>query len=138
MEDVISKELLSEVLFNGRVRIKSIGINDNTLDYSMNCSLNEKDGTDYNKHIEDNYYVVKRDIYEDINIYELAHKCKVWAYEQRYLVESSVMGVAIISRDTGIRDNLLLQRDRKVMYDPLLDIKACQWILDNKYRHETK
>ena len=74
----ISKELLGEVLFGGRVEIKSFGVNENTLDYSMYCSLNEKDGTDFNESIPDNYYVVKRHIYDDINISELGYKIEDW------------------------------------------------------------
>lgn len=122
----ISKELLSEVLFGGRVQITGFGINGAKLDYSLYCSINEKDGTEFNKDIPDNYYVKKSNIYEYINIYELAHKCKEWAFNKGYSIsihQSEISGyIAEIHCGWSVIDF-------HNKFEPEAIIKACEYIL---------
>ena len=71
MEEIISKELLSDVLY---VRINdivnSITTPSNLFGYEIKtgCSNHLGDDTEYRQ----------------INIHELAHKCKDWAYSEGY------------------------------------------------------
>lgn len=127
---MISKELLSEVMFNGRVEIRSIGINNNILEYSLFCSINEKDGTNFNEDMPDNYYVVKQNICEYINIYELAHRCKEWAYKQGYSYIGNNKLCNIHKEDNSII--MIVNKNINNWFDINLDFIACQWILDNK------
>ena len=83
---MISKELLSEVLHGSRIIIKDLRNMENCLEYVSYCSINEMNGTKYNENLPDNYYVVKADRWQEINIYELAHKCKEWAWQQHELM----------------------------------------------------
>lgn len=73
---------------------------------------------------------VNSDIYEDINIYEFAFKCKEWAYENNYYVYSTpsfaLEGVAYIVEDNNIGKRLkTLQLGSEVE----AIIQACEWIL---------
>ena len=131
---MISKELLSEVMFNGRVEIRSIGINNNILEYSLFCSINEKDGTNFNEDMPDNYYVVKQNICEYINIYELAHKCKEWAYNKGFLYwyENSKLYIKIM-HSCKVDFEIDIGNYKKP-FEIDIDFKACQWILNNKDR----
>lgn len=67
----------------------------------------------------------------NINIYELAHKCKSWVYEQGYLIGlNSRQGVTLID----IQTNMVL---RYITFDNLkqvirFELNLCQWILDNQ------
>lgn len=82
------------------------------------------------------YQELKR-YWESINIYELAHKCKEWAFEQGYELFSR-----ILSNDHQMTGNCLVIR---VESDPETVLKitngstepeaiflACNWILENK------
>jgi hypothetical protein len=123
---MISKELLSEVLFNSRVEIKDFGqTRYNNINYSMFCSINERDGTHFNEGIEGNYYVEKKMLYDDINIYELAHKCKEWAYSIGYVLNSNSKSYCDVC-DTGFITGF------EATTEPDAIFKACQWILDNE------
>lgn len=100
-----SKELISEVL-SKEVEEEERFIDSNSLTY------------------------VNSDIYEDINIYEFAFKCKEWAYENNYYVYSTpsfaLEGVAYIVEDNNIGKRLkTLQLDSEVE----AIIQACEWIL---------
>ena len=79
-----SKELLSAVLYNNRVEINSVFVSECEVEYSVFCSLNEMHGTNFNENIPDDYYVFKDNRYFDINIYELAHKIKLWVTKFRF------------------------------------------------------
>ena len=72
----ISKELLSEVLHGSRIIIKDLGNMENCLEYVSYCSINEMNGTKHNENLPDNYYVVKADRWQEINIYELAFRTR--------------------------------------------------------------
>lgn len=79
-----SKELLSAVLYDNRVEINNIFVSECEVEYSVFCSLNEMYGTNFNENIPDDYYVFKDNRYFDINIYELAHKIKLWVTKFRF------------------------------------------------------
>ena len=81
--------------------------------------------------------VWKEDGMSEINIYELAHKCKEFAFKQGYEIQSRIM-----SNDHQKRGNCCIL---KVEYEyescikienaktePEAIFKACQWILENK------
>ena len=108
---MISKELLSEV-FEQEIRFIKYVAN-NTYEVHFEKPIRLK-------------YII-------INIYELAHKCKEWAYENNYYVYSTpsfaLEGVAYIVEDNNIGKRLkTLQLGSEVE----AVIKACEWILDNK------
>ena len=65
-----------------------------------------------------------------INIHELTHKCKEWAYNNGYYLTIYNDAIDIVSKTTcKIIDNIT---NDSFMYDVELVFKACQWILDNK------
>ena len=106
---MISKELLSEVL--GRDVDKVKGIEANTLIYG--CA--HYDGW-----------------YDEINIYELAHKCKELALSKNYEIESSLfidgskkrIGYSQVLRE----ESPMLQKTADT--EPEAIFKACEWIME--------
>ena len=108
---MISKELLSEVL-NLKICIDDTHpyIQSNMLVYDV---LN-------NDEINTN----------NINIYELAYKCKEWVLKQGYRIiidcsKDIEVGIRILKNGRDIYSN-------KNKSEQQIIIKACQWILDNK------
>ena len=145
---MISKELLSEVLHGGRITIKDLGNMENCLEYVSYCSINEMNGTKHNENLPDNYYVVKADRGQEINIYELAHKCKEWAFKKGYFVQSDFMEVNIYPIEYDGCKMKLLQcfdivpidcdsyTEEEIDSFPHNEIEAifeaCEWILKEK------
>ena len=79
-----------------------------------------------------------RDWSLDINIYELAHKCKEWAYNQNYQLRSSYksfeMGEAwceVIARAPD-NDIFLLMSNTGADTEAEAIFQACEWILNKK------
>ena len=78
----------------------------------------------------------------DINIHELAHKCKEWAIKQNYIVESEYEGIKLdgipyaIVRVFFDGDVVFNNYSGKYIVEnhtePEAIFKACQWILENK------
>ena len=115
MSEIISKELLSDVL--------------------------KLDAEPYNIESKGNtlYYSVYEDRYEcdildnEINIYELSHKCKEWA-----LVKGWGLSSGISDHITKVRfctaTNDCFNTHKCFNDDTELEaiFKACQWILENK------
>lgn len=117
---MISKELLSEVL----------GIK-----YSFKIE-------DYNESNLNNLEWWQNEIYKEqmhtINIYELAHKCKEWAFNNGYELRNG--------RDIDVKEEICYfceyKQERQLDYlngdyflaetEPKSIFKACQWILENK------
>ena len=111
----ISKELLSMILGEKAYDIKCVS--DNIISFY----------TDY-------------DQYEEINIYELAHKCKEWAFNNGYELRNG--------RDIDVKEELCYfceyKQERQLDYansdyflaetEPESIFKACQWILDRKIK----
>lgn len=110
MELIISKELLSEVLG------EKICIEDTRpyMQYSDLC-----------------YDIYENEIStKSINIHELAHKCKEWAFDNGYYLTIYNDAVDIILQtNCKLIENIT---DDSFKYSPMLVFKACQWILDQR------
>ena len=122
---MISKELLSEVL------------NIEIIDYSIDTSqvrINQlwHEDTPLNRELE-----LFNTIYgcmHSINIYELAHKCKEWAYSKHgYLLNSRrtfktkyLLGYCEVVKDCEFYYSEYSNTEVEAIF------KACQWILENK------
>jgi len=110
----ISKELLSEVLKENIVEVYKIGSNPN---FEQNTLL----------------FKVYRcgDLY-DTNIYELAHKCKEWAYNKGFKIISGErlqdINALFIIEITDMKYNLVYREFHKSEIEAI--IKACEWILE--------
>ena len=107
---MISKELLSEVLgdeYKDRL-VDWFQVEDNYLRTYYDCGKYDLQGRPTGLGIE-------------INIYELAYKCKEWAFNNGYYLN--------IYNDAIIVENI---KDGSFKYSPMLVFKACKWILDNK------
>lgn len=132
MSNIVSKELFIEVLkkelstidlLNGISTI-NMGIN-NTIQMSY-----------YETHLK-----CMCGLYE-INIYELAFKCKEWAAKQYYSVNSGwsmthwggTYHVEVIREANKIKVLFSQSQDS----EPEAIFKACQWILDNKKNQNEK
>ena len=126
---MINKELLSEVLHGSRIIIKDLVNMENCLEYVSYCSINEMNGTKHNENLPDNYYVVKADRWQEINIYELAHKCKEWALSKGYIVIEYPLCVHIYKENTVIK-----KVEDKLSQCFIVDrvFQACEWILENR------
>ena len=100
---MISKELLSEVLGYKASYIQMVGTK-----LCFSCHI--KGGS-------------------NINIYELAHKCKEWASKKGYVVGTDLDKVNVWS----IKERIIINHFEVYFEDYLeFEIKACQWILENK------
>ena len=105
----LSKELLGNVI--GK-EIKEFVIEKNELRYILENDTNS---------IPELYY---------INIYELAHKCKEWAFNNGYYLNIYNDAIdVVLKKSCKIVENIT---DGSFKYSPMLVFKACQWILDNK------
>ena len=105
---MISKELLSEVLEEN---------------FSSNkIEFEQSRGVDSSRMVIDNW--------RTINIYELAHKCKEWAFKNGYYltIYNDAIDV-VLQSNCKVLENVT---NDTFMYDPNLVFKGCQWILDNK------
>lgn len=107
----ISKELLSEVL----------NVNVQTEIYEDDfCSDNTLIYWEFDGYHND---------YKNINIFELADKCKAWAFKKGYVVGTDLDKVNVWS----IKERIIINHFEVYFEDYLeFEIKACQWILDNK------
>lgn len=127
---MISKELLSEVLQSSKyLTIKRTGNIVDILDIDEENSLNYS--------LEKQIFLGGRNknVVHRINVHELAHRCKEWALRMGFSIETKLSGVEIIRQSTGVIEAVIQnmsQHDSFIPYDPFYDIKACQWILDNK------
>lgn len=125
---MISKELLSEVMgypisknINECGITRIIGLNESSSDGSLDLDFG--------------YQGLESSHIRYINVYQLAHKCKEWAYNKKYLLDISEDKIKIsIQKDlpyylTTIQN--VNQGNNFIPFDPYIDIKACQWIYDN-------
>lgn len=117
MENIISKELLSEVIdfVNPIDEVGNINAFDNTF-----------------------YVTFKNQCGKNINIYELAHKCKEWAWDNGYEIEELCHNLIVHYLDVEQLEYLKKEFNTEdglyIPYNPYRVFKACQWILDNKDR----
>lgn len=105
----ISKELLSEVMCIDK-------ISKDTIRQYRNYVQFYSDGEDYS-----------------INIHELSHKCKEWAHQKGFLLDSRTTHCGscfLLSSpfvyDQEIRKPFLAKTEKQAVFN------ACQWILENK------
>lgn len=73
----------------------------------------------------------------DINIYELAHKCKEWAFEKEYTISSEYIPKGDFTSSWAKVHDWLSDDDEYLFKcngdtEPESIFKACQWILENK------
>jgi hypothetical protein len=123
---MISKELLSDVL---GYRVSKSYIDD-TQDVQYVDVFLEGDDTG---------------IYDSINIYELAHKCKEWAWSLHPsslfigTVKEEIKWCCFVSFGVSIQP--IYNETRKTFYEstePEAIFKACQWIVENKEVNEER
>ena len=117
----ISKELLSEVLLETLKRHDTSfkSVTESVIDKELvHINYRRTDG------IITGYF---------INIYELAHKCKEWAYKHKYdLLSAFYQDCSVIDLRTH-NEVYLTTTMPETEFKEYVDIfKACQWILDNK------
>lgn len=117
-KEMISKELLSEVLNDNISEIDSIN---NTVQYRVF-------GKDYK--LKSN--TRNMNLYETISIHELAHKCKEWALSYGYEISSRLDKQAIATSIVWL--GFAEQTTQNATNEPEVVFKACQFILDNKDR----
>lgn len=127
---MISKELLSEVLGIRYIAMNPILEPMNKIGYLVYGSQNTPQE-------------VRRN-HKQINIYELAHKCKEYAYNQGYIISSGltpVLGVnkdgwaEVFSSSTPLDGKL---HTFKQLSEPEAIFKAAQWVLDNTSTNKLK
>lgn len=116
---MISKELLSEVLGE---EVSAMHIRGNKLNYVVPNYETEEDGE-----------IVYIDLGTNINIYELAHKCKENARAKGYLLYSYPIDVLYSRYACDVKDKrgvqLMMQSGES---EPEAIFKACEWILKEK------
>ena len=102
---MISKELLSEIMDD---KVKSIRIMNDTIFIYFENNNQE-------------YF---------IDIYELAYKCKVWAYNNSYTLRSQLK----VCYCRFPNHNDIEEKIFKADTEPEAIFKACQWILENRQK----
>ena len=112
---MISKELLSEICQTNLMSLGKLEVVGSDI-CLYNCSM-------------------QPDIYMCWNIYELAHKCKEWAYSQGYILFSKIRlnsSLASCYFDTTGKHDYEdgYHNDFRAETEPEAIFKACQWILD--------
>ena len=106
-----SKELLSEVL---RVNVKFIEFDIETIKRRIHGSVRDNDI----------YYHDGK--LKFINIYELAHKCKEWAYSKGYDIYSDYNGADVCN----ICSNYSIAPFHHNVTEKEAIFKACEWIME--------
>ena len=119
------------------------------LNVTINSVLTDKDSMyeyfDVEHEDSGSYIIVTLNAgYKAINIYELAHKCKIWAWKNGFLIRSrSTFGSGFESGyceieniHKGWTDEFFtaktLNKYESMMTEPESILEACQWILGNK------
>jgi len=132
-DKMISKKLLETVL-NLEIRdFKKTHIyhsyNHNSDDY---YELNGGEGIAFSYWRSQNPHISK---HTTINIYELAHECKKWAYERGFMLESYIVCnhkysiCKIVDFDRNLIQSFQVKNSKK---ETSSIFKACEWILDNE------
>lgn len=115
MSEIISKELLSEVLQLSEVKI---GRHLTTGKFS------------YGNRQEFYYFDGHDTIHEIINIHELAHKCKEWAFQKGWLLQIRTgLDLSVIDVFNADKQELQIRRQISEQTEPEAIFKACEWIL---------
>lgn len=79
-------------------------------------------------------YLLDNNQWYFINIYELAHKCILYAWDNFYEITPRVMGAEIMCLKTGYTVHTIYREEieKPEKFDARYTYKACQWILDNR------
>ena len=125
---MISKELLIEVL---GIEVEKVSINGKVINYTVPNYEAEEDGE-----------IIFIDLGMGINIYELAHKCKEWAFKLDYILESAFIPISgtFTASYCKIEKQFACQNNKKTFHgdtETEAIFKACEWIL-NKERENDK
>jgi len=109
---IISKELLSEVVGMPYPCITNMRIGNNIVEYTT--------------------YELPTHKYKEINIHELAHKCKEWALNQDIVIHTFIdhNGRAFARRGSGIIPTMGGNYSGDT--EPEAIFRACEWILEQK------
>ena len=78
-------------------------------------------------------YEIEEIVFE-INIYELAHKCKKWAASESVLLESRIDKTVVKPSRCSVV-NYITGQELVLIHaqtEPAAIMEACQWVLDNK------
>lgn len=123
---MIGKELLSEVFTDNQQNFKVNKIEKNILHYSWLMEEFFGDGDVNCKWID-----------MSINIYELAHRCKEWAFDSFYLsiITFKINDDLYKCEIADIKDSLGEWSNKysfRIDNEVEAIFKACEWILDNK------
>ncbi len=123
---MISKELLSEVFTDGQQDFEVIGIypeDERLLEYVWIQELPDYSGDGFKR------------VPMKINIHELAHKCKEWAYEQDYIVCSEKLRIGGWGACVFAPDNNTCYPTISAPFnadtEPEAIFNACEWVLEN-------
>ena len=111
---MIDKELLSEVLDIPIIEVQQ-NLYKNRLYYKI-----DDESKPFNEGIK------------HIPIFELAHKCKEWAFSTHNVMVSSSVSEATLGIATIKNDDAEIEYCEIADSEPQAIFKACQWILDNK------
>ncbi len=116
--EIISKELLSEVLGYKILSVKDLKDGRNNISFDHERINNMGLISDY----------------DFINSHELAHKCILFAWDNNYAINPRVMGAEIVCLKTGYQKHIVQREDieNPIKFDVRFTFKACQWILENK------
>lgn len=71
-----------------------------------------------------------------INIYELTHKCKEWAYKEGFIIDTGFHKYHINQFKANcygwVSSNINIKQHFSECTEHKATFKACQWVLDNK------
>ena len=70
-----------------------------------------------------------------LNIYELANKCKEWAFKEGYTLSSGTNNLSTLNRYSSLCEPIgdsIEYIEEFAETEPEAIFAACQWILDNK------
>lgn len=73
----------------------------------------------------------------EVNIHEFAHRCKKWAFDLGYTIDTKMTYSELKSREYGSKPLDACHNvnfDNGTPYNPVCDIKVCEWILKNDER----
>ena len=128
MKILPSKDLLSEVLGLKITKVcdeKEFGHRDNIIQLKYDNTLKLGDGS---------MAIARDNGHKSMNIYELAYKCKEWAYSNGFIVSSGINSERKWWADSiGVEEFPEVYEIFSAETEPEAIFKACEWILkDNK------
>jgi hypothetical protein len=66
--------------------------------------------------------------------HKVAHACKQWAFNLGYFIDTKALSSKLRSREYGSKtldECFNTNWDNGKPYDPICDIKVCEWIIEN-------